>query len=690
MIYSVGTNTEEVIEVEENIIAFEEVQVAVLDCRSGRPLANKKVKRIVVKQDDVAIIDVEFDRTVDHTLTVELADALKRLGFDDADVKKGYKKYWEARDSSAKAADAAGEPFPVFEARVIDEYKRHRATDDNGILTIQLPRVIFNGHSISVEVGFWDFPVFLEAVNDDLRVQDLAPQPIRRDGVDIGGSRLLLDLGNNGTRFDIVWTGREQSTDWNGNWGWEARRVSRNAAPIAPASGGMVSTTYFLNSIGLNSGAGNQEVDMATEFKVAETIILKNNQAEVNMKAAQNVSILDSSLFSMFYVKGTNNSPFVLYGMEWCQPVWDGIEDPQGELVAGSSNENVYIQNPEYAHLNMHVVTYCNDLGGVDDNGGKGYGLMEACRTGWSSRYRSSSGSFPGHAGYDLYVVIGDPVFALRGADAVPQTSGTHYKVRIEWEELAEGAWNTITYLHLSEEDRFEGYAMAGQIIGRGGRSGNLGWSSEWPGHTHLNVGSYPDGPDRYTSRLFETNKAHIDKWNLKLLPTNNFPLLMPCRAQVGNNAQTGRFITCNFDNGSYANQCWAAMELKCPALANRSNAAADEQQIRVIQAQLKFLGYYNGLLDNDAGIGTQTAIAKYKDGSTTGIDSANITFLDGRPRPIPVSNSQEYRINGLTRREAFEDAEEIFFNDNGSLDIERSGEVSDLLLQLLNIEAPF
>ena len=38
----------------------------------------------------------------------------------------------------------------------------------------------------------------------------------------------------------------------------------------------------------------------------------------------------------------------------------------------------------------------------------------------------------------------------------------------------------------------------------------------------------------------------------------------------------------------------------------------------------------------------------------------------------------------------AFEDAEEIFFNDNGSLDIERSGEVSDLLLQLLNIEAPF
>lgn len=29
----------------------------------------------------------------------------------------------------------------------------------------------------------------------------------------------------NGTQFDIVWTGREQSTEWNGNWGWEAQKT---------------------------------------------------------------------------------------------------------------------------------------------------------------------------------------------------------------------------------------------------------------------------------------------------------------------------------------------------------------------------------------------------------------------------------------------------------------------------------
>lgn len=602
MIYSVGTNTEEVIEVEENIIAFEEVQVAVLDCRSGRPLANKKVKRIVVKQDDAAIIDVEFDRTVDHALTVELADALKKLGFDDADVKKGYKKYWAARDSSAKAADAAGEPFPVFEARVIDEYKRHRATDDNGILTLQLPRVFFNGHSISVEVGFWDFPVFLEAVNDDPRVQDLAPEPIRRDGVDIGGSVLLTDLGYNGTKFDIVWTGREQSTDWNGNWGWEARRVSRNAAPIAPASGGMVSATYFLNSIGLNAGAGNQEVDMATEFKVSETIILKNNQAEVDMDAPQNVSILDSSLFSMFYVKGTNNTPFVLYGMEWCQPVWDGIEDPQGELVAGSSNENVYIQNPEYAHLNMHVVTMA--IG----NSRKTYGTT---RHG-ADRYDA----------VDLHTITGrSELFAVhQGSTEVRDNalSAAGRYVILSWNDDL----RRIRYLHMHSISVLNNEnVLPGTILGIAGRTGNFSPlsarneqndfepDSQYPDHCHLDDGY------RATGSGILSNRNELDPFNQKCLPNYSFPLLFPCACTVSEEDSNPE--GCNFSNNSFVSTCWAVAELKCPYMNGES--VTD----RRIQAQLKFLNYYLGNIDGVFGpiptslstaSGSRRAIYRFKE----------------------------------------------------------------------------
>ena len=678
MSYSVRTNTEEVIEVEENIIAFEEVQVAVLDCRSGRPLANKKVKRIVVKQDDAAIIDVEFDRTVDHTLTVELADALKGLGFNDAEVKKGYKKYWEARDSSAKAADAAGEPFPVFEARVIDEYKRHRATDDNGILTLQLPRVFFNGHSISVEVGFWDFPVFLEAVNDDPRVQDLAPEPIRRDGVNIGGSVLLTDLGYSGTKFDIVWTGSEQSTEWNGNWGWEARRTSKNAAPIAPASGGMVSATYFLNSIGLNAGAGNQEVDMATEFKVSETIILKNNQAEVNMKAAQNVSILDSSLFSMFYVKGTNNSPFVLYGMQWCQPVWDGIEDPQGELVAGSSNENVYIQNPEYAHLNMHVVTDYKGHGifngQVVSAGGKEYGTTR-------HEYKHS---------FDIDSVdlmtgaVGAvKLFAIHGGNAArngASNSSTGLYVTLICENSVFGTDDNkrgVRFLHLdSYSVDNNSYVMAGQEIGRAGRTGI---PTQYPDHCHMDYGA---GAAKHEASILN-HRSELDLFNRRCIPHYELPLTMPCKSE-----RAISISSCNFDCTTALN-CWAAIELKCPALSNRSNASSDSQQVRVVQAQLRFLGYYNGALDGDNGAGTKDAISRYKAANASGLTSGYSFFVDGKVRPVPVSTDDEFKIDGLTRSESFENAGELSWDPNNPVEEGISQSISDLLLQWLNLEAP-
>ena len=560
MSYSVRTNTEEVIEVEENIIAFEEVQVAVLDCRSGRPLANKKVKRIVVKQDDVAIIDVKFDRTVNHALTIELKDALKGLGFNDAEVKKGYKKYWEARDSSAKAADAAGEPFPVFEARVIDEYKRHRATDDNGILTLQLPRVFFNGHSISVEVGFWDFPVFLEAVNDDPRVQDLAPEPIRRDGVDIGGSVLLTDLGYNGTKFDIVWTGREQSTDWNGNWGWEARRVSRNAAPIAPASGGMVSATYFLNSIGLNAGAGNQEVDMATEFKVSETIILKNNQAEVNMKAAQNVSILDSSLFSMFYVKGTNNSPFVLYGMQWCQPVWDGIEDPDSDNNV-RSNDFAFVnmkQGNEWVRgLNMHIPS--------KHNGGSGpyYGICDTI-----SPYPRGNH----HEGVDLYSgPTGDNfAFAVHAGKLKSHSgSGYGYRAYLLFGGVGDPCFH---YAHLQSSITEKDWVMAGEIVGTSGRTKTVSenYANHEPSHLHLEFIASATctnppigGAKAPFSDVVDINPSANNPYsaptgaNAFLFQGNRLPLLLPCQCHFGSAQSVSQCRVGNGTNTGYKT-CYA------------------------------------------------------------------------------------------------------------------------------------
>ena len=90
----------------------------------------------------------------------------------------------------------------------------------------------------------------------------------------------------------------------------------------------------------------------------------------------------------------------------------------------------------------------------------------------------------------------------------------------------------------------------------------------------------------RYSSTLFETNNNHIDSYNIKVVPTNDTPLLLPCKNQIGNPAGTGTNITCNFDN-AYANTCWAAMDLKCPSMIGLNSDESQLQRIRVIQAQL-------------------------------------------------------------------------------------------------------
>ena len=130
---------------------------------------------------------------------------------------------------------------------------------------------------------------------------------------------------------------------------------------------------------------------------------------------------------------------------------------------------------------------------------------------------------------------------------------------------------------------------------------------------------------------------------------------------------------------------CWAAIELKCPALSNRSNASSDNQQVRVIQAQLRFLGYYTGALDGDNGAGTKDAIARYKSGNTSGLTSGYSFFVDGKVRPVPVSTDDEFKIDGLTRSESFENAGELSWDPNNPVEEGISQSISDLLLQWLN-----
>ncbi|MCG8697743.1 MAG: M23 family metallopeptidase, partial [Bacteroidales bacterium] len=405
--------------------------------------------------------------------------------------------------------------------------------------------------------------------------------------------------------------------------------------------------------------------DDGFEFKVSFEIDIK--------KDGGRFGAFEKELMSKFYEDENSNYHLVCYVMQWCQPVWDEFDDNENPQE-GATTENTYIQNADYANMNIHLATSYFDCSGSDLNGGKSYAKMEGCEQFFATKYRGSQDQYPGHSGYDIYVPIGANIFAIRGGKAtacVSSSDETHYQERIQWTPLINGARSEVKYIHLSENDRITGRVLTGQIVAKGGRSGNLDWNNaHLPGHTHINLGYYANPADnsmRYTNRLVEENADHFDEWNLKVIPNNNMALMFPCKCQVGHpEHNNGQFFTCNFDS-NYATECWAAMELKCPALANRSNAATDDQQIRVIQAQLTYLGYYVGdmddgfRLDNSNGTNLKTAIEKYKTNNTDDLPIAN-----SNPPVVDVKRATE-------------------FNDSEDTD----NTITDLLLEWLNNEAP-
>jgi len=117
---------------------------------------------------------------------------------------------------------------------------------------------------------------------------------------------------------------------------------------------------------------------------------------------------------SKFYEDENSAYHLVFYAMQWCQPVWDGIADnPSGEV--GAITEDSYIQHADYHGMNMHIVTHWADMQGTDDNGGKGYGKMEACPQYWASRFRASNpATWSAHRGFDLFAKINDNIYAIK------------------------------------------------------------------------------------------------------------------------------------------------------------------------------------------------------------------------------------------------------------------------------------
>lgn len=281
--------------------------------------------------------------------------------------------------------------------------------------------------------------------------------------------------------------------------------------------------------------------------------------------------------FSPFYTTVEDHPAFVFFALVWCQPVWDGIADPPKGF---DINEDAYIKKSEERNRNFHVVTMYRSVGGSEGIlSGKGYGLYEAFTTYPKYRlkkFNDDDQPVGWHTGIDIHAGVGDYVFAVHGGKVKLHNAVAGEKAG-DWIYLSwKGKGRTsISLLHL---DSFiaanNSHVQAGAIIGIAGRSGNL--KDRYPGHCHLTMG--------FNNSLHKTPE---DKENKACIPYNDSPLLFPCKCIVLDSDPDTEAkevpTNCNFSN-TYATNCWARAELKCPFMAG------DDKKERRLQAQLHFL----------------------------------------------------------------------------------------------------
>jgi murein DD-endopeptidase MepM/ murein hydrolase activator NlpD len=334
----------------------------------------------------------------------------------------------------------------------------------------------------------------------------------------------------------VVWKlakGATQETDWGKPFGWEI-----------------------------------QYGDAKSEFKVSEKLIIKEDTGKFEK--------FDDKLFSPFYEK--HGFHFALFAMEWCQPVYDEIEDPPVEDNNDvRSNEKAFVNNLfDYDYqwlkdMHLHIVT--KYAGGENSPWGHYYGFFEYMPKLY--RVRTDNPNYR-HHGMDLYTgENGDlPVFAVHGGkvekgDADPgnnqQSVAAGYYVILKIVN-GESGQPYFRYLHLAEDaTKFNGkYVLAGTHIAKAGRTGFNIYKE--PSHLHF---EFNDGTG--TKRHDEINRNDIvkppfclslpDGENRKFFQCNKLPLVLPCQCHLGQHKNNYAAIGCTFSKKEVLKNCWCVQE---------------------------------------------------------------------------------------------------------------------------------
>ncbi len=338
---------------------------------------------------------------------------------------------------------------------------------------------------------------------------------------------------------EVFWRGPQftpRATEAAKPWGWwlrsnGAKRPFLRAPP--------------LDSPGSLAEPPTAEADSAeVEFHTAFDLTVRATQVSSAACAWDEVQQQHGDL--CVHYPEDRSAEIVLRALVWCQPVWDDLDD---EAVPAPT----WVSNPDKANRHMHLVTTYFDVGinpsTKKPNPGSDYGKLDTPTRG--SRI---------HLGYDVYARCGAPLFAVHGGKAVGnQTTGaagnmlTHTFVG-----------RTLDYLHLTDFAPPIGPAAtavrAGQILGFAGRTGNLGQSSRWPTHVHLQ----------------DTAIRSVPEEGRIVMPSNSLPLAFPCNCEVtlASEDPSACSLRAPLPGGSpnkFQKTCWALREKKCPHTAWQS-----------------------------------------------------------------------------------------------------------------------
>ena len=340
------------------LFLYELIRIQILDIRSGNPIQNGRVKKVQIRYSDAngnGSFEKNYPITRDAIVGNGLVERVQRVfrhkyqnlnpsinwhpgvtfGTWDEETRIEFNLFWENRLPGGQITHNSNTspPSEYLLRYIIEEHSSLRITDPDGYILVRIPKDLFGNRRVSINIGFHEFPIALEKLSNQ-------------------NNGITRPFGSTETNFRISWigglNGEHQSTNWDNtiagtaHFGWEIREDSHNFSRL----------------------------------KVAIPLILKND-----LSAFQE---FDNSLFSEFYQAGSELPHFVLFGLQWCQPIWQPIPQYVSHWIQGKVNprngksEGVTQLIPTNANRNLPVLV-SRHIGGGSGKG-RDYGMHVSFR----------------------------------------------------------------------------------------------------------------------------------------------------------------------------------------------------------------------------------------------------------------------------------------------------------------------